>query len=333
MDSSTDPTNRTSCTDQEPYREQVTRYYAALARSRDPACDPIAAQFMPQALERHCTPEETEDPLHDQAHQPTERLIHRYLDRVLLLVTDRCATYCRHCFRRHFTARGTGELSPAQLQATLAYLARHPEVREVLLSGGDPLTLEDSAIEELIAKLYAVNSDYVVRVCTRIPVVMPNRITEPLAHILGGYSGLWLVTQVNHPRELTAEFRAATALLQRCGVPVLNQSVLLRGVNDELETLIELFRGLARARIKPYYLFQTDLAAGTSHFRVPIERGLALMRELRRCISGLSLPVYALDLPGAASKLNLETAVQAVEAGYYVLRDPDGRLYRYPREC
>ncbi len=330
MYSSTDHTDHT---DHEPYREQVTRYYAALARSRNPACDPIAAQFVPQAYERRRMPEETEDPLHDQAHEPTERLVHRYHDRVLLLVTDRCATYCRHCFRRHFTARGTGALTPAQLQAALTYLSQHPEVTEVLLSGGDPLTLDDSAIEALIAKLYAVNADYVVRVCTRIPVVMPNRITERLAQILGACNGLWLVTQVNHPRELTAEFRATTALLQRYGVPVLNQSVLLRGVNDELETLIELFRGLARARVKPYYLFQTDLAAGTSHFRVPIERGLALMRELRRCMSGLSLPVYALDLPGAASKLNLETAVQVVEPDHYVLRDPEGRLYRYPREC
>ncbi len=313
------------------YRERVTDYYAALAQSRDPVCDPIAAQFVPQTAEHRREPAETDDPLNDQGNEVLPRLIHRYHDRVLLLVTDRCATYCRHCFRRHFTAGGAGSIGPAQLASVRAYLDDHPEVVEVLLSGGDPLTLSDSEVEALLAALDDETAGYVLRVCTRVPVVMPSRVTPHLARLLGDRGGLWLVTQVNHPRELTAEFCEAARLLQRNGVPMLNQSVLLRGVNDKLETLSELFRGLARARVKPYYLFQADLAAGTSHFRVAIEDGLTLMRGLRRRLSGLSLPIYALDVPGAGSKLNLETALVRVEPRMYVLRDADGREHRYPR--
>ena len=313
------------------YRMRVTQYYAALAESRNPACDPIAAQFVPRLAERRLSPEESEDPLSDQGNEAVPRLVHRYRDRVLILVTDRCAAYCRHCFRRHFTGRGAGTVSVEQLDAMRAYLARHPEVGEILLSGGDPLTLDDAELDRVLTVFYDLNAAYVVRVCTRVPVVMPSRITQALSEQLGRREGLWLATQVNHPRELTPEFVRAAGLLQRAGVPVLNQAVLLRGVNDDPDTLCDLFRGLARARVKPYYLFQADLAAGTSHFRVEIEEGLALMQELRRRISGLSLPIYALDLPGACSKINLEAALVRTEDRAYVLRDTDGREHRYPR--
>ncbi len=315
-----------------PFDERVTQYYAALARSRDPACDPIAAQFVPQTGETLLDAAETDDPLQDRGYAPVDRLVHRYPDRALILATDRCAVYCRHCFRRHFTERGSGAITEEQLNAIVAYLARQPQVTELLLSGGDPLMLEPDRLESVLERLYSVNPAYIVRVCTRVPVVMPSRIGERLAAALGLRGGLWLVTQVNHPHELTPEFAAALRRLQRHGVPVLNQSVLLRGVNDSLETLVALFRGLLQLRVKPYYLFQADLAAGTRHLRVSIEEGLELMRKLRTRVSGPALPVYALDQPGAGGKLNLEIAFQGVEGESYLLRDGEGREYRYPRE-
>ncbi len=315
-----------------PFPERVTEYYAALARRRDPACDPIAAQFVPQPSETDRAPAETDDPLQDHRYAPLDRLVHRYTDRALILTTDRCAVYCRHCFRRHFTERGSGAISEEQLNAILEYLARQPQVTELLLSGGDPLTIEPERFEAILERLYRVNASYIVRVCTRVPVVMPSRVDERLAAALGRREGLWLVTQVNHPRELTPDCAAALRRLQRHGVPVLNQSVLLRGVNDDLETLTALFKGLLQLRVKPYYLFQADLAAGTRHLRVSIEEGLELMRRLRMRVSGPALPVYALDQPGAGGKLNLEIAFHGIEGESYILRDGEGREYRYPRE-
>jgi lysine 2,3-aminomutase len=310
----------------------VSRYYAGLAESDDPRLDPIAAQFIPTESEQTILPYESNDPIGDTRYLVTERLVHHYRDRALLLVSDRCATYCRHCFRRHFTGHGGGRITEEQLAAACAYLQRTPAIQEVLLSGGDPLMLSDQDLQGAIERLLAVNPRYIIRVCTRMPVVLPSRITEGLARMLGDRDGIWMVIHVNHPRELTESFQAAMRLLVHAGVPVLNQAVLLRGINDDPDTMEALLRGLVQARVKPYYLFQGDLAAGTAHFRVPISRGIELMQELRRRLSGLALPTYAVDLPGGAGKVPVESSIVRIEPDAYVLRGADGLEYRYPAE-
>lgn len=277
-------------------------------------------------------PWESIDPLEERRFQVSPRLVHRYHDRVLLLVHDRCATYCRHCFRRHFTGRGSGAIGADELDAACRYLATVPHVREVLLSGGDPLMLSDRELCHVIDRLLSVNPNLVLRVCTRMPVVAPSRITDALAAHLGAHSATWVVTQANHPRELTDEFVAAVRRLLRACVPVMNQAVLLRGVNDDVATLETLFSGLVRARVKPYYLFQGDLAIGTSHFRVPIARGLELMAELRKRLSGLAMPIYAVDLPGGGGKVPIELSLLGEGPDGYRFLGTDGAEYTYPRE-
>jgi lysine 2,3-aminomutase len=309
----------------------VSRFYAGLARSEDPKIDPIAAQYVPTEDEQRALPYESTDPIGDTRYLVTGRLVHHYHDRALLLVSDRCATYCRFCFRRHFTGHGGGRISTEQLEEACGYLSRTPAVREILLSGGDPLMLSDKELEQVMSRLKQVDPDYIIRVCTRMPVVMPSRVTEDLARLLGSFGSVWIVVHANHPRELTDEFRRGMKLLLGAGVPALNQSVLLRGVNDNADVLAELFRGLVSAGVKPYYLFQGDLASGTAHFRVPLSRGIQLMRELRAKVSGLVLPTYAVDVPGGG-KVPVESALIRTEPDAYVFRGPDGAEYRYPRE-
>ena len=309
----------------------VSRYYAGLARSRDPLSDPIAAQFVPTERERTPLSYESSDPIGDTRYLVTHRLVHHYPDRALLLVSDRCATYCRFCFRRHFTGHGGGRISEAELDEACRYLSRTPEVREVLLSGGDPLMLSDRDLGMVIRRLKDVDPGYVVRVCTRMPVVLPSRITPDLARMLGSFPPVWVVVHVNHPREITDEFRGAVDRLLGAGVPALNQSVLLKGINDSVEVMEQLLRGLVQAKVKPYYLFQGDLASGTAHFRVPLPRGIQLMRELRSRLSGIALPTYAVDLPGGG-KVPVESSLIRSEPDAFVLRGPDGAEYRYPRE-
>ncbi len=310
----------------------VTPAFARLARSEDPRRDPIAAQYVPTDAERVTLPYETDDPIGDTRYLATERLVHHYPDRALLLVSDRCATYCRFCFRRHFTGHGGGRITESQLEDACAYLSAAPGIKEILLSGGDPLMLSDQELEAIIGRLKKVDARYIVRICTRMPVFLPLRVTEALARMLGSFDSIWAVIHADHPRELSDDFRAAVRRLLAAGIPVLDQTVLLRGINDDADTLEELFRGLARAGVKPYYLFQGDLAAGTSHFRVSIERGIELMRELRARVSGLALPTYAVDLPHGAGKVPIESSLLRIEEDAYILRGPDGREHRYPRE-
>jgi len=314
-----------------------TSFYRALASSEDPTRDPIAAQFVPRPEEQYREQHESEDPLADRRFLVTERLIHRYPDRVLLLTTDRCAVYCRHCFRRHFTGGRQGAPSSKEMDKVLAYITENPDIKEILLSGGDPLTLTDSQLAMILDGVRAARPDIIVRICSRIPVVNPSRITEATAQVLAGpepdarLASTWFVTHANHPREVSRSFTAAARLLMGSGIPVLNQAVLLRGVNDDIDTLEELFRALYRARVNPYYLLQTDLAAGTSHFRVPISQGIAIMQELRRRLSGPAVPVYALDLPGGGGKVPIESSLLRLEPSAYIFQGPDGLEYSYPR--
>jgi lysine 2,3-aminomutase len=310
----------------------VSRYYARLAENEDPDADPIAAQYIPRKAELSSRAYESSDPIGDRRFLVTERLVHRYRDRALLLVSDRCATYCRHCFRRHFTGHGGGRLTDPQLAAACDYLARTPSIKELLLSGGDPLMLSDGELESVIARLKRIDPAYIIRICTRMPVVLPSRVTPGLAGMLGGFQSVWAVIHANHPRELTGDFGAAARRLTTAGVPVLNQAVLLRGINDDADTLESLFRGLVRCGVKPYYLFQCDLATGTSHFRVDLAQGIDLMRELRGRLSGIALPTYAVDLPDGGGKVPVEQSLLRAERDAYVLRGADGAEYRYPRE-
>src|SRR6056297_777122 len=311
----------------------VTPYYFSLIGNS--ADDPLRAQCIPRKDELTIKEYEVQDPLWEEPYSPLARMVHRYPNRVLLLVTDECALYCRHCFRRYFASRRSGIISPEQLRKIVEYLQLHTEVQEVILSGGDPLVLGDARISELLHILrYEVGRTLVLRLASRIPVVLPQRITPQLVKILSQHSPLFLISQFNHSREITSTSRQAISRLVDAGIPVLNQAVLLKGVNDRAETLAELFQGLLEMRVKPYYLFQGDLAAGTSHFRVPLAEGFDIMQKLRGQISGLAMPVYAVDLPGGGGKIPLtEIFLEKLQKGWYCFIGPDGKRYYYPKEA
>lgn len=314
----------------------VTPYYLSLAGTG--YNDPVRRQCIPSICEYKTLPYENDDPLSDVSFSPVERLVHRYRDRALILVTDECAVYCRHCFRRHFSSRRNGALSTAELNACVGYINSRPEIHEVILSGGDPLTLEDDKLLHIIRVLReGVERPLVFRLASRTPVVMPQRITSKLIDGLKGSGAIFLLTQFNHRKEITPESSAAVLDLVNAGIPVLNQAVLLRGINDSVEALADLFQGLLEIKVKPYYLFQGDLASGTSHFRVSLERGMKLYKELRRTVSGMALPVYAVDLPQGGGKIPLtenylEALIDDGEGKRYRFTGPDGQRYYYPHE-
>ena len=309
----------------------VNSYYASLAG--EDVSDPVRRQFIPTCEEFKIKEYELTDPLGEDEYSPLPRLIHRYRDRVLLLVTDVCAMYCRHCFRRSFSGHDAGVISTDELKAVAVYLSEHSEINEILLSGGDPLTCSDRKIHEILQTIRSVRPEIVIRLATRIPVVLPVRLTDNLVGILAENGPIWIVTQFNHKNELSETAAERIEKLVDRGLPVLNQSVLLKGVNDNVMALEELFQALVRLRIKPYYLFQGDLAAGTSHFRVSISEGRKLMSQLRVRISGLALPVYAVDMPGGGGKIPLtgNFSVGEDEKNYY-FRNIEGKEYSYPRE-
>lgn len=311
----------------------VSAHYRSLALSDDPHADPVAAQFVPTAAENVVLPYENPDPISDRAYLKTDRLVHHYRDRVLLLVTDKCATYCRHCFRRHFTGQRAGMLNPQELDEACDYLRDHDEVQEILLSGGDPLFAGDGAVDQLLSRIRSVREDLIIRLSTRMPIMQPSRMSDALIAILRNAQPFWLILHANHIQEFDTEVDAALARIVDAGIPVLNQSVLLRGVNDSVEALETLFRGLVRRRIKPYYLFQGDLAAGTGHFRVPMSRGIELVRELRGRLSGMAMPTYAVDLPGGGGKVPVASPYYLGQKdGWHEFVNLEGRSYRYPEE-
>ena len=308
---------------------RVTPHWLSLLDGRPD--DPLRRQAVPTTAEMAPQPGELDDPLGESAHSPLPRLIRRYRDRALVVVTGACALYCRHCFRRRLTGDDYGAISRAELADIADWLAGEPEVRELLLSGGDPLTLRDRDLLEVIRVLRTARPDIVLRLATRMPVVEPSRIPRRLAPPLGRRAPLWVVVQINHPRELAPEARRALRKLQRQGLPVINQAVLLRGVNDDVGVLESLSRALVEAGIKPYYLFQGDVASGTGHFRLPLEEARNLVEQLRSRVSGLAMPGFAVDLPGGGGKVPLgRDHVIGPESGGWRLRTPDGREGLYP---
>lgn len=310
----------------------LTSEVAALIDPADPA-DPIAAQFVPAEAELDVRPDETADPIGDGPHEVAPGVTHRYPDRVLLKPTHLCRVYCRFCFRRDRVGHGEANLSDADLDAAFAYVAAHPQIFEVILSGGDPLVLSDRRLAAILERLEAIPHVEVVRIHSRVPVVDPARISEATARLLRRRFATWMVIHVDHPRELTEDAAGAIGRLVDAGVPVLSQTTLLAGVNADATVLEALFRRLVALRVKPYYLHHLDRAEGTARFRTTIEEGAELMRSLRGRLTGIAQPTWVLDIPGGHGKVPLgpqwiEKTGAGEEAGWTV-RDPDGREHRY----
>ena len=291
----------------------------------DPA-DPLARQFVPTAAELTTTPDERADPIGDAPHTPVKGITHRYPDRVLLKPTHACAVYCRFCFRREMVGPGGEALSPAELDAALDYIRTRPQIWEVILTGGDPLVLSPRRLKEIVAALDAIPHLGVIRIHTRVPVVEPGRISRELIDALRTDKAVYVALHANHPRELTADALAACRRLIDSGIPMLSQTVLLKGVNDDPQTLESLLRAFVRNRIKPYYLHHADLAPGTGHFRTTLAEGQALMRELRGKVSGLCQPTYVLDIPGGAGKVPVGPAYLHDDG---TVEDPTGATHHY----
>lgn len=314
------------------YAVAVTPAMAELIEPSDSA-DPIGRQLLPTEIELATAPGETADPTGDRAHSPVPGIVHRYPDRVLLTVTHACAVYCRFCFRREKVGPGGSHaLSPAALDAALAYVATHPEIWEVILTGGDPLVLSARRLRGVMARLGAIEHVKVARIHTRVPVAEPARITRPLvAAMKASGKATYVALHANHPRELTPDAVAACARMIDAGLPMLGQTVLLAGVNDDAETLAKLMRGFVAARIKPYYLHHLDHAPGTSQFRVSLAKGQALMRSLRGRLSGLCQPTYVLDIPGGYGKVPVGPNYLAGDLDVCVrVEDPWGQVHAYP---
>jgi len=317
----------------DPYPMRVTPYYMGLMKDSD-RTDPIYLQAVPTASERAENREDRPDPIGDRAlaHRPAASVIHRYADRVLFVPTWECAVNCRFCFRRErFLREGGGRVSAGAIEEGLEYIAARNQIHEVILTGGDPLTLSDDALLDIVGRLAAIGHVRLLRIHTRMPVVNPFRIDPALCRALASVDRpLWLVTQFNHPVELTDRAREGIAALIGAGIPVLNQSVLLKGVNDRTTILRELFVGLAAARIKPYYLHHPDKAAGTAHFRISLRRGIELFGRLRGTVPGYALPHYVLDIPGGFGKVPLEQAgIRPNGDGSYRVTAPDGSTHTY----
>jgi lysine 2,3-aminomutase len=314
------------------YAVALTPALADLIDPADPG-DPIGRQFLPTESELVAHPGESADPIGDDAHSPVPGVVHRYPDRVLLKVTHTCAVYCRFCFRREMVGPGKpNALAPAALDVALAYIAAHPAIWEVILTGGDPLTLSPRRLSDLMARLAAIAHVKIVRFHTRLPVADPEWVTDALvAAMKSPRQTTYVALHANHARELTPAARAACARIVNAGMPMVSQTVLLAGVNDDAETLAALMRAFVEARIKPYYLHHGDFAPGTAHFRVGLEKGQALMRALRGRVSGLCQPTYMLDLPGGHGKVPVGPGYLAGDLdGCVSVEDPWGRSHAYP---
>ena len=312
------------------YAVAITPAVADLIDRADPH-DPIARQFVPDVAELTTTPEERADPIGDYAHSPLDGIVHRYPDRVLLKLVNVCAVYCRFCFRREMVGPGKKALTTQQLDAALGYIAENPAIWEVILTGGDPLVLSARRLGAVVKRIAAIAHVKIIRLHTRLPVVSPETITPALVRALKTPGATtYMALHANHPRELTPQVRAACARIVDAGIPMVSQSVLLRGVNDSEQTLEALMRAFVECRIKPYYLHHADLAPGTSHFRTSLREGQVLMRALRGRVSGLAQPTYVLDIPGGYGKVPVGAGYidMCGEAGA-VVADINGLKHRY----
>ena len=318
------------------FRVGITPYYASLMDPAHASC-PIRLQAIPHPAEADIRDEELRDPLGEDSHNPAPSVVHKYPDRVLFLVVDRCGIYCRHCNRRRLVG-GDDPPTTADLEAGLAYIAATPRIRDVLLSGGDPLLLSTRRLGYLLGRLRQIRHIETIRIGTRLPVVCPMRIDAELTAMLRQHHPLFINTHFNHEKELTADARAACERLVDAGIPVGNQTVLLRGVNSSLRSLRALMRGLVRSRVRPYYLFQGDTVIGTDHLRTPVETAMELYRGLRGWMSGMCIPQLVLDAPGGGGKVPIMPSyVESLDAERVVVRTYRGDRVEYPqpreRDC
>lgn len=307
----------------------LTPYLEETLRGRGPD-DPLARQYLPSVEELTVAETEVADPIGDEVRSPVPGLVHRYPDRALLIPHHLCAAYCRFCFRRERIGGAEGSLSDADLDRAVDYLSGRPEIREVILTGGDPLMTAPRRLARITTALGGISHIEVVRAHTRLPTSAPDRVTANLIDALkAGRHAVWVAVHINHPSELTTPTRAALARFVDAGVPLLSQTVLLRGINDDPAVLTELFRALARERVKPYYLHQLDHAPGTSHFRVPLERGREIADALVGNLSGLCRPTYVLDIPGGFGKIPAGRSWIEMNGGETSVRDYRGRIHLY----
>lgn len=316
------------------FRVDVTPYYVSLIDPNDPD-DPIRKQIIPTAGEIDVFTGMMEDSLAEDRHSPVPGLVHRYPDRVLMLVTTQCASYCRYCTRARIVGDPTQTFSRADFEAQIEYLKRTPQVRDVLLSGGDPLTLAPKLLEELLSRLREIEHIEIIRIGSRVPVFMPMRVTDELTDMLQKYHPLWMNIHVNHPNEISAELAAATDKLTRAGIPLGNQSVLLAGVNDCVHIQRDLVQKLVRIRVRPYYLYQCDLVEGAGHFRTPVAKGIEIIEGLRGHTSGYAVPTYVVDAPGGGGKIPVMPNYHISSSDHkIILRNYEGYIttYEEPQE-
>jgi lysine 2,3-aminomutase len=309
----------------------ITPYWASLIDADDPDC-PIRRQSVPVAAEFSVSPHEMADPCAEDRDSPAPYLVHRYPDRVLLLATEHCAMYCRHCTRRRLV--GDHEEKDGdpltKFDAAIEYIKSNRKIRDVLISGGDPLTLEDEALENLLAKIRAISHVEFLRIGTRIPVSLPQRITENLANTLKRYSPVWMSVHFNHPKEITKRCKLACDMLAESGVPLGSQTVLLKGVNDRPFIMKRLVQELLQIRVRPYYIYQCDPVRGTQHFRTPVATGINIIEKLRGHTSGYAVPTYVIDGPGGGGKIPIgPNYILSQAKGKYVLRNYKGKIYTY----
>ncbi|PID67369.1 MAG: lysine 2,3-aminomutase [Fusobacteriales bacterium] len=285
----------------ETLRMAITPYYFCLIDLESERC-PIRKQAIPSVQEIHQADADLLDPLHEDEDSPVDGLTHRYPDRVLFLITDMCSMYCRHCTRRRFAGSSDAAVPGERIEKAIEYIARTPQVRDVLLSGGDALLVSDKFLENIIKKLRAIPHVEVIRIGSRTPVVLPQRITPELCNILKKYHPIWLNTHFNHPQEVTPEAKKACEMLADAGVPLGNQTVLLRGINDNVAVMKRLMHDLVKMRVRPYYIYQCDLSMGLSHFRTPVSKGIEIIEGLRGHTSGYAVPTFVVDAPGGGGK-------------------------------
>ena len=310
-------------------RMAITPYYLSLIDPNNPNC-PIRRQAIPTGAEVHQSPADLLDPLHEDEDSPVPGLTHRYPDRVLFLITDMCSMYCRHCTRRRFAGQNDCESTQDRIQAAIDYIARTPQVRDVLLSGGDALMVGDKMLESIIQRLRAIPHVEIIRLGSRTPVVCPQRITDDLVNMLKKYHPIWLNTHFNHPNEVTEEAMAACAKLANAGVPLGNQTVLLRGVNDDTEIMKQLVHDLVRMRVRPYYIYQCDLSMGLEHFRTPVSKGIEIIENLRGHTSGYCVPTFVVDAPGGGGKIPvMPNYVISQSPHKVILRNYEGVITTY----
>jgi len=308
----------------------ITPYFFNLIDRDNPSC-PIRKQVIPRGGEMVVSEGEMLDSLGEDEHSPVSGLVHRYPDRVLFLVTDRCAAYCRYCTRSRLVSNAQDYNFHPEYEQGLRYIEAHPEIRDVLLSGGDPLLLSDRKLEHLLSRLRAIKHVEFIRIGSRIPVFLPQRITPELCEIFKKYGPIWMSIHVNHPKEATAELRDACERLSFAGVPLGNQSVLLKDVNDDAEVMTALVHRLLRMRVRPYYLYQMDLITGGAHFKVDVRKGIEIIRALRGHTTGYAVPQYVIDAPGGGGKVPINPDyVEAITDDEIVFRNYEGQVFRYP---